>query len=464
MKINDLEKKFDVSKLKYGDFNPWPFIRFKLIKKIRFEQSSNNFNHYNKIKKKFFLKRIISFLKSFTHYLTSPIFNDKIDILYLIKSYETRKNSNNRFFNEYSDPMVYFVGKDLNIKVLELNDQKLFEKRKHENPNTISIDFIKYLTLIRVKTKIFFGIAKKSTNIDLLKNELNVVNLEKELILLNEFSKTFEKILKKIKPKSVYLVCFYDMYSMAMSLACHRLKIKAIEYQHGFLNDYFSMYTNWSNVPSSGYELVPNIFWVWDKETKNKIDVWAKLTTKHSAIVGGNMWLSYNKKNNSYIKLEKKDKKKNILVVLQFSPLPEFFINFLKRNKDKFNWYFRKHPLHQVPNNIKNSLECFAIESIETTSNRSLYETFTFIDANITLYSSVGFEAQCYNIPSIFMGENAENGFKTLLGKNGLYFAKNELDLDNYLNNLESLSKIENFHIEFDEDKIKREVKKILKT
>ena len=54
--------------------------------------------------------------------------------------------------------------------------------------------------------------------------------------------------------------------------------------------------------------------------------------------------------------------------------------------------------------------------------------------------------------------------YSTWLGKNGLYFAKNELDLDNYLNNLVSLSKIENFHIEFDEDKIKREVKKILKT
>jgi len=464
MRINDLEKKFDTSKLRYDDFNPWPLIKLKLIKKSNFEQKSKNFNYKNEVKKESNLKKIISFFKSFFHYLRNPIQNDKVDILYFIKSYQTRKNSNNNYFNEFSDPMVYFVGRELNIKVLELNDMKLFENRRYEYPNTASIDFVKYLSLIRIKIKTIFGISKKPTNIGLLKNELNVSSLEKELITLNEFSKTFEKILKKNRPKIVYLVCFYDMYSMAMSLACHRLNIKVIEYQHGFLNDYYSMYTKWSNVPSSGYELIPDIFWVWDNETKNKIDEWANSTSKHSAIAGGNMWLSYYKKTNPLINLRKNNKKKNILVVLQFSPLPEFFMNYLKKNKGKFNWYFRKHPLHPVPNNIKNTLENFSIESIDTTSEKSLYETFSFIDAIITLYSSVGFEAQCYKIPSIFMGENAKYGFKKLLGKNGLYFAENESDLDNYFNSLESLSQIDKFYIEFDEDKIKKEIKRIFNT
>ena len=137
-------------------------------------------------------------------------------------------------------------------------------------------------------------------------------------------------------------------------------------------------------------------------------------------------------------------------------------MNYLKNNKDKFNWYFRMHPLHPIPIQLKNLLECFAKESIDITSDRDLYKTFTFIDANITMYSSVGFEAQVYNVPTIFMGENAKYGFKNLLGKNGLYYAQNELDLTSYLNNFDVISKIDNFYIECDEAKIKNVIKKIL--
>ena len=81
-----------------------------------------------------------------------------------------------------------------------------------------------------------------------------------------------------------------------MSLACHKLKIKVIEYQHGFINDYYNMYTNWKNLPNNGFELLPDIFWVWAEDNAIKINEWSSKTNKHKAIVGGNMYLSYRSK------------------------------------------------------------------------------------------------------------------------------------------------------------------------
>ena len=52
-----------------------------------------------------------------------------------------------------------------------------------------------------------------------------------------------------------------------------------------------------------------------------------------------------------------------------------------------------------------------------------------------------------------------QRGFKNLLGKNGLFYAKNEFDLNNYLNNLNAISRIDKVHLEFDANKIKKVIK-----
>ena len=150
------------------------------------------------------------------------------------------------------------------------------------------------------------------------------------------------------------------------------------------------------------------------------------------------------------------------MVVLQFTDLPDFFISYLKKNKDNFNWYFRYHPLYPIQDNTKIFLNSFAIEDIQKTSARDLYDTFSFTNLIITLYSTVAFEAQIHKIPTIFMGNYAKNGFKNLLGKNGLFYAKNEIDLSKYLNNLDAISNIDKAHIELDENIIKKVIKSSL--
>ena len=454
MKIEDIENKINVSNFKYEDFNFWPIIKLKFIQKVRLE---NRMNKFSTDKKNLILK-LLGFFISFYKYTRNRISKEKIDILYLTRSSDYTKKPNNEVFNQYVDPMLNFVGEELKIKILEINNINKQASKNLKNDN-INLDFVAKYSILKAKIKRLLRINKILTDIDFLKKNLDLNNIENELSIISGYSKEFEKILKKLKPKAVYIICFYDLPSFAMSLACHRLKIKVIEYQHGFLNDYNNMYTNWKNLPNHGFELLPDIFWVWAEDNAKKINKWSSKTTKHKAIVGGNIYLSYRSKLAKFEKKENISKKKNILVVLQFTELPEFFINYLKKNKDNFNWYFRYHPLYPIPDNTKFFLNSFAIEDIQKTSARDLHDTFSFTNLIVTLYSTVAFEAQIHKIPTIFMGDYAKKGFKNLLGKNGLFYAKNEFDLNNYLNNLNAISRIDKVHLEFDANKIKKVIK-----
>jgi hypothetical protein len=57
------------------------------------------------------------------------------------------------------------------------------------------------------------------------------------------------------------------------------------------------MYANWSKLPSEGYELMPDYFWVWDENNKvNIVETMPDTSPYPKPIVGGNLWGSYWKK------------------------------------------------------------------------------------------------------------------------------------------------------------------------
>ena len=80
---------------------------------------------------------------------------------------------------------------------------------------------------------------------------------------------------------------------MALSLACSRLKINLVDYQHGSQNDFHPMYSNWNSVPKEGYEIIPDYFWMWGNIFAKKIKIWSSIINKHNTFVGGNLWFSF---------------------------------------------------------------------------------------------------------------------------------------------------------------------------
>lgn len=220
-----------------------------------------------------------------------------------------------------------------------------------------------------------------------------------------------------------------------MSIACHDMQIKSIEYQHGAQNKYHWMYTHWSNLPKVGFKVIPEIFWMWGHQSKLRIDKWANKTSKHSSIIGGNLWLLFKKQNkNKSLKLL--INKPNVLVSLQGdSRLPDYILYHFLNNKD-VNWIFRDHPRAKITENVKNKLQAISPYDIDKFSDIDLYSLLNKIDLHLTGYSTVAFEAQCFDKPTIFYHPDAKDGHGEYLGKNGLYFADNKKELELLLTEL----------------------------
>ena len=470
-KINSCENKLDLKSINYINFNPWPFIRLEIIHRLH---KNNNLNHTTqknyKSKKK--LSKINILINSFYKYIKDPIKKEKIDILYFTRKSELQDKIDEKLFNRYSDTLKYFFDEQYKIKVLETKDNELDTKNDLYNDDVTYVDFLIKIVQIKIKFKKFFRLYPSfelSSINDLINSEfefkLNTSEVENNLFLIYELSLMFENILKKVEPKVVSLVCFYRPDAMAMSLACHNLGIKIVEYQHGAQNDNHLMYTNWDNIPKKGYELIPDTFWMWGDINKQRIDNWATKTTKHKAIVGGNMWLTYNKNNSIGEIIEKiYNDKLTILVSLQGdSYIPEFFIKFIETFGSNYNWYFRDHPRIPISNKTKSVFEKYAFKNFSTTSCYNLYSLLKVVDVNITGFSTVAFEAQSFDKPTIFIHKNAKNGFKGLLEKDGLNYVDTILALKDTLDRIKLYKlKIKNYYIISNSSIIDKTMKEII--
>jgi len=431
--INDIETNLDINNLRYKDFNPWPYIKLKLFTYNDWTKSVKNHNNdknYKAIKINYFIRLI----KSGWKYFQKPIKKENKDILYFTRDIETDGKVNNKNFNKFSDSLIELNNSNFSFKVLEMSNGG-FSEDTFNNEITY-IDFL--LKIQNIKSKLLFKKGRSKLNDSLSKclEELHSYNydldknsLEKDLFNLNKLSLLFENILKKYNPKVVFLVCFYRFEAMALSLACNRLGINVVDYQHGVLD--LGMYKYTENIPSKGFELLPNFFLNWHEDDVNYIDSWAKNTSKHKSILGSNFWLSYNVANASKERL-KDNTKLNILITLQGdSFFVDQILNFLQVNHDKYNFYIRDHKRFPISSSLKNKLEEFSYENINKVTEMNIYDLLKLTDIHFTSHSTVSLEALSYRIPTIFYGNVANDYFNHLLKTiEGLFLSRDISDMD----------------------------------
>ena len=94
----------------------------------------------------------------------------------------------------------------------------------------------------------------------------------------------FKRVLARVRPKLVFVTCWYATESMACILACNELGIPSIDIQHG-IQEFHVAYARWNRVPNGGYELLPTYFWCWSEAEASVIRGWAGDLSAHQPIV-----------------------------------------------------------------------------------------------------------------------------------------------------------------------------------
>ena len=228
----------------------------------------------------------------------------------------------------------------------------------------------------------------------------------------------FTKVLKKIKPNQVMILCYYLEDNFALIVAANQLKIKTVEMQHGPQTAIHLSYGSWTKIPKEGYAMLPTVFWCWDEYSKDILNSWIKTNSTYSVLTVGNPWIDYWKAVN--FEYEFKD---YIFYTLQPNPMtieksfPPSVIDFIKN--EPYQWFIRLHPRQMYDaENIKNYLkkhDVLHLINIEQATHDPLPLLLLNSIVHMTHFSGSALEASFLDVFNVLINETSLLSFPELI-------------------------------------------------
>jgi|TARA_A100001518_G_C1226862_1_gene77648 hypothetical protein len=266
------------------------------------------------------------------------------------------------------------------------------------------------------------------------------------------------QLLQRYNPKAVFFVGFD--YHYALVCAAKKLGIKTVDLQHGVQAGWSPVYNHWQAIPQQGYELLPDIFWVWGDYDANKIRENFGDDPEVCGVeplIGGFPWLERQKdfvdeklpapllkmqsqllnKSGSTINIVsegrkkispvsdfgnapsvEKNKKVGVLTLQDQTSFPSLFEKIILQSSDRIEWVIKRHPKHQGID--LSSLKGKAIYGKEV-DNVSFMTLIRFADIHMTECSTAVIEADYFGVPSIVSGQQGLLNYGDFI-KQGMVF------------------------------------------
>lgn len=461
--IVSLEQQFPVDEWICNEIHIWPIIRirlmFYLIDKILSDKQSNGSEpKYHQSRKSIFnrikqwrLLKPVKFIKSalmlFLRSLKHPYFfiqykkwlkglKSKNNLFVGNKHFRTALNGS--LFNRYFDTLIERDNLASESAVLEYGyDERevkiAFSELSINHSTGLALFYKSFLFQYKNFRKLNFNVAGYEDFLHLLKSlcitkefAIQHQNLENSFSALPQYDYFYRQILSALKPKQIYILCYYAEPIMYLISIANRKKIKIIEMQHGPMAELHLAYGSWTKIPKEGYNTIPQNFWCWDQDSAFNIERHLGRNKIYHAFVGGHPWVEYWQEN------IKKDlnQEKFVLYALQCGPFPlkEFFhSNILEIIKDsEFPWYLRLHPRQEINEaELTDYIKDFGISNkvvIDKANSKHLPELLASCQYVVTFTSGVTIEASLFNKKAILFSEDGSFYYSSLIEKGEAFY------------------------------------------
>lgn len=440
------EQNNDVNQFQRLGIELWPLYRNQTISIFRNKEAyyskTKKINQSNNNLKSVLQKNYYKYIRyhSIVNHIQNQISNLKPEVFLYSKNATHSDKIEDCWYDKFVDPYYELLKDKTLVCKIELKLSNDIEKT-NRTVNTTIIDlglFEDYFLHTNKNNKALnlFEITEQINKITQL-NFLNdtVSYVFKEII---KFKEIFLIILKKLKPKYVFIKCYYEQDSFGLVLAANELGIKTIDIQHGKQGVYHPMYSHFSKIPENGYKLLPKVFWNWGDESKNNIEKWQNNRHVHQAIVGGNLWMSKWKYSDVYKPSLKSEiefiyslKKYNRIVLYSTQPIkeegifPKHIIETIKNSPKNWCWLIRIHPFQKL-----SAEEIFSelgghlsnVE-VEFSTKLPLYFLLKNVTHHVALWSSTCFEANEFEVPTIIAHEFGYKLYDNFISSNGFFYS-----------------------------------------
>lgn len=420
-KFLEFEKNYCLFEMKTNDFNIWTFLRVEIYRLLKMDIDNNPYN---------------------------PVYNRQV-----LKNNFSQECYELICRNSASKDVLLFTPKHRLLNTLSHTICPHEEILKEAGINYYRLDLSYFCNNVNDEFEFCFKSSEKGFScfeynstiqhlLDLIINNFNIQKTDefilryKKLIeYVYEMSKNyygFKQFLLVTKPKTIALSSAYSIPAMFLITAAHKLNIKAIEFQHGLIDNVHIAYNSLcSNINQMVYPDCLFTYGEFDQAIPNHII--------KKVIVLGNWYLDV-------CKLTYKCEKKKRVTIIDDIDTPEclcFFALQAAKALDGYEIIYRVHPESNLSIKKIKRLEKMNIRL--SYKNDDLYELLSSSLWVVGVRSTALFEALCFNCNvRVLITEENDNctgeAFKYLKKCNSVEIIKeiigNSLDNDNCIHNI----------------------------
>ena len=371
----------------------------------------------------------------------------EVDFLFFINTNGTEQiNINDKIYHRITDPFYeeaikYFSA--LKIEIVK-NDSITIEKwhnYMHKSKLILppAIQKLGYHHRLSMDGS-FFNLFKRYIPSLKIQNKIQLNNIINYELHTRSY---YLKILKKLKPK---VICLYGFHYMAPLIsAADELGIITVDLQHGLQVGWNPLYNNYDELPSSGYQALPDYFAVWgEKEYINIQKTFAN--KKHQPIYMGNPWLqkleTFSHPMSESLQNKFDGSKIKILIIMQNQPsIPQLFLDIINNSSKDIQWIVRHHPKgerYKAKDFTKNGKSILVDEEIDSILFNELFKN---IDIAISEGSALALEASHYGVANIICSEMGRENYAQEIKDRVFYYLKDAGEFNAILQDIQQNKK-----------------------
>jgi len=369
-----IELNYPVHEWEINHVRIWPLLRKELFLRLVASIDKVKNPSPNPYERPGFLSRTLEIVKSSIVVLQFRLRRNQHKSAIFCGAGHFRSTMNGAQYNKFFDPMMDHLEQNGRSSLM-VEFSARSRGSNYYRPDRIFFlnDFLPFFRLaskMRRRKMVshlprFEDFSMELSSIQILKpciNRFSKASLERNLIGLKPFEMAFSLILKVCKPEFAFGLSYYNKEILGLNLAAKVRDTITVDMQHGSQGPLHFAYTDWKRLPLNGYELLPDYFWCWDKDSAQTLLSWVK-RSEHEVIIGGNPWIQLvNRLSSDFIF-------PNSMILYTMQPmgalLDQYIIEAIKLTSKRYSWWLRLHPrqIHQM-GELQHLLEIEKIENV----------------------------------------------------------------------------------------------------